>query len=160
MKPFAALCARLVPLGFLLFGVIAVPAYGQTPKPEAPAAPDPSKRITISFQDAPVQDVAEYLVQQFAGTNCVVPPRVGRLLVTLKLRNVNLDQALQALVFATENRISMNEVAPGVYGFQATQLWDAPSEEGPKAICRIFSLASVPELNGAEATQGKFMVDR
>jgi hypothetical protein len=57
----------------------------------------------------------------------------------------------KALVFATENRIAMNEVAPGCYGFQATQFWDAPSGRGTKAILSaIFSLAFRPELDGAE----------
>ena len=116
------------------------------PQPETPTV-DAQKRVTLQFNEASLQEAADFLAKQFEGANFVVPPKVARMRVTVKLRNVTLDQALQAIAFATENRLQTNQVAENVYGFSIAdgQPGSAPDE---RAMCRIFSLASAPAFIG------------
>jgi hypothetical protein len=116
------------------------------PQPETPSV-DAQKRVTLEFNEAYLSEAADFLAKQFDGANFVVPPKVARLRVTVKLRNVTLDQALQAIAFATENRLQINQVAENVYGFSIAdgQPGSAPDE---RAMCRIFSLASAPAFIG------------
>lgn len=151
MKSSTGITARYL-IAAVLFAAMAFFAtprlYAQkgNPQPET-ATVDAGKRVTLEFKEATLQEAADFLAKQFEGANFVVPPNVARLRVTVKLRNVTLDQALQAIAFATENRLQINQVAENVHGFSIAdgQPGSAPDE---RAMCRIFSLASAPAFIG------------
>jgi hypothetical protein len=147
--------------------VMAVAAYVATPllhaqkanpQPETPPL-DPGKRVTLQFREASIEEAAEFLAKQFEGANFVVPATVARLRVTLKLRNVTLEQALQAIAFATENRVNTSQVAENVYGFSfiGAEQRGSPPEE--RAACRIFSLASAPSFAGNSPDKVNKMIE-
>src|SRR5687768_12026059 len=53
-------------------------------------------RPKIEITNGSIEELAQLLEGQFEGANFVVPQPVANVRVTLKLRNVNLDQVLQA----------------------------------------------------------------
>jgi hypothetical protein len=108
-----------------------------------------SMRVALEFREATLQEVADYLGTKFAGMNLVVPASVAQLRVTIKLRSVTLDQALEAIAFATQNQVTVNRLNDDIYGFAPTN--QVPAGLGPppeKPACRIFALADAPQFAG------------
>jgi hypothetical protein len=109
-----------------------------------------SMRVGLEFRDATLQEAVDYLASKFEGMNIVVPASVAQLRVTIKLRNVTLDQALEAIAFATQNQVTVNRLNENIYGFAPTN--QAPAGPGvplEKPACRIFALADAPQFAGS-----------
>lgn len=171
MKLSPILTAR--PATFLLFAAtLWLPlaesnAQESKPKPErVPAATNSDRAVTapnaakdsrakIDVVDASIQELARLLEAQFEGANFVVPQTVANVRVTLKLRNVTLDQALQAIGFATENRVLAEEITENVYGFRLIPRTMPDGQPEPQTAVRVLSLAGAPQLGG-EASPDTF----
>lgn len=90
-------------------------AQAPEPKVEKPTASATStKRAQIAFSDVTIEEAAAVLSKEFDGVNFVVPADVASQKVSLKLRNVGLDQVLQAISFATGGAISTEEISEGI----------------------------------------------
>jgi hypothetical protein len=90
---------------------------------------------------------------EFEQASFVVPETVANIRVTLKLRNVNLDQILQAVAFATEQRVAAEEITANVYGFRLVPRTLPNGQPEPQTAVRVLSLAGAPQLAGGASTE-------
>jgi hypothetical protein len=63
-------------------------------------------------------------------------------------RNVTLEQALQAISFATENRVLAEEITENVHGFRLVPRTLPDGQPEPQTTVRVLSLAGAPQLGG------------
>src|SRR5688572_24396202 len=105
-------------------------------------------RAKIESTNSSIEELARLLEAQFENANFVVPQTVANIRVTLKLRNVNLDQVLQAVAFATEQRVAAEEITENVYGFRLVPRTLPNGQPEPQTAVRVLSLAGAPQLAG------------
>ena len=116
-------------------------------------------RAKIETMNSSIEELARLLETQFERANFVVPQTVANIRVTLKLRNVNLDQVLQAVAFATGQRVAAEEITENVYGFRLVPRTLPDGQPEPQTAVRVLSLAGAPQLAGgasAEASTESF----
>lgn len=159
----------------LLFGIVlfAVPSYSAEEKPKTNIATAPSVEAAWSRRlpemdlgdNLPLDEVAKQLANQFREVNFIVPENARDATVPrLVLRNVTLDEILEALELVTEKRIRWYIPGAGPIGLDAAGLpvinrvpdlqanlvtfvvTKPPTPALPAAppnptLCRVFSLA-------------------
>lgn len=116
-------------------------------------------RSKIELTNSSIEELARLLEGEFERASFVVPQTVANIRVTLKLRNVNLNQILQAVAFATEQRVAAEEITENVYGFRLVPRTLPNGQPEPQTAVRVLSLAGAPQLAGgasAEASAESF----
>jgi type II secretory pathway component GspD/PulD (secretin) len=158
MNTFTIATPRLL-IGLLTgFGLsiwTTAPLSAQTANKTATATPVAvaGQKVDLNFQDAYLSEVAEFLTERFPGTNFVVPPKAAQIRISMKLRNVTLAQTLEAIAFASENRVKSQELTEDMFGFQPTL--ELENESPGKVTCRMFSLAAPIEALSDHSEKGQ-----
>ena len=138
-------------------------AFGQSkPAPELSVTAVPGGVVTmdVDFKDATIDEVIGFLSKKGEGFNAVVQQNVKNLKVSLKLRNVTVQQVLSALPFATEGGVELEDLPDGIVGVKAGVQPQSVGEDGLpiRPECRIFSLASY--LAGKDEKAGAVAIEQ
>jgi type II secretory pathway component GspD/PulD (secretin) len=148
-------CSALAASSSLTFG-----QSKPTPELRAPAAPGTGVTMDVNFKDAPIADVIEFLSKKDEGFNVVVQQNVKDIGVSLKLRNVSAQQVLNALPFASEGTVQLEDLPDGIVGVKAAMPPQAFGNDGLpiRPECRIFSLSAY--LAGKDEKAGAAAIEQ
>jgi hypothetical protein len=114
--------------------------------------------MDVEFREATIPEIADFLTKKDEGLNIVIQQNIQDIRVSLKLRNVTSLQVLNALPFATERSVEIEDLPDGIVGVKGV-VPQAFGEDGMplRPECRIFSLAAYlagkDEKAGAEAIE-------
>ena len=113
LSAFALVIAQFPPL---LGAAEPTPA---PPSPPAAAQSDPNPeatRVNLQFEGAELTRIVSFLREKFPGANFMVQPKAETIRVTLNVRNVSMEQALQAVAFASDGRVAVDRLDYRFYG--------------------------------------------
>ncbi len=120
-----------------------------SPAPAVQADPDPeSTRVNMQFVDEDLKDIISFLRDHFPGANFMVQPKAENVRVTLNVRNVGMEQALQAVAFASDGRLAVSRMDYHFYGLILT---DPAANSSQKPTCRVFNLSGAQDFSDGRA---------
>jgi hypothetical protein len=102
----------------------------------------------MEFVDTDLKEIVSYLRDRFQGANFMLQPKAENIRVTLSVRNVGMEQALQAVAFASEGRVAVNKMD---YHFYGLVLVDPAVNPAQKPTCRVFNLSGAQDFSDARA---------
>lgn len=105
----------------------------------------------VLFDQMNLNDVLDYLRDEFEGVQFVTNGPVERLTVDIELRSVKLSNILKAIEIQLEGRVRIKQMEDNLVAVYATV------PEAPKPILRAFSIAPFMQskINEASQKQGK-----
>ncbi len=123
------------------------------PTPQSAAQSDPNPeatRVNLQFENTELSKIISFLREKFQGANFMVQPKAESVRVTLNVRNVGVEQALQAVAFASDGRVAVNRMD---YRFYGLVLADpaAFGNAAQKPTCRVFNLSTAQNFSDQQA---------
>ena len=135
---------RILTLAALAVALCAAPAQAQASACRAGGA----RCITVSFQAAPMREVAETFAE-FSGHSVILGAGVGGE-VTAEIRNQPWDVAFGAILQA--HGLAARQIAPGMLRVDPASVVAAETEQAP-LVTRVFRLNYVPAEDVARVMQ-------
>jgi hypothetical protein len=141
-----ALAASLI-VPFVFLHMADADPFAPSAAQGAQADPNPeATRVNMQFDDMDLKAIVSFLRDKFQGANFMVQPKAETVRVTLNVRNVGFEQALQAIAFASEGRVAVERMDYHFYGLVLT---DSTGNPAQKPTCRVFNLSGAQDFSDA-----------